>query len=42
MTPVVNLFRTVPSVKFIFCCWLNPWCDCHVTHAHWNVMSQPK
>jgi len=32
MTLVVNLVRTVPSGKFICCCWRNPWCDCHVTH----------
>jgi len=27
MTLVVNLVRTVPSGKFICCCWRNPWCD---------------
>jgi len=32
MTLVVNFVRTVPSGKFICCCWRNPWCDCHVTH----------
>jgi len=43
MTPTVNLVRTVPSTKFICCCWCNPWCDCHVTHAPiCNEMSQPK
>jgi len=29
----VNLVRTVPSAKFICCCWGNPWCDCYVTHS---------
>jgi len=33
MTLVVNLVRTVSSVKFICCCWRNPWCDCYVTHT---------
>jgi len=33
MTLVVNLVRTVSSVKFICCWWRNPWCDCHVTHT---------
>jgi len=31
---VVNLVRTVPSGKFICCCWCNPWFDFHVTHTH--------
>jgi len=30
---VVNLVRTVSSAKFIFCCWRNPWSDCHITHT---------
>jgi len=42
MSPVVNLVRTDLSSKFICCCWSKPWCDFHVTHTHWNVMSQPK
>jgi len=29
----MNLVRTVLSVKFICCCWRNPWCDCYVTYA---------
>jgi len=33
MTPAVNLVRTVPSAKFICCCWRNPWCDFRVTHT---------
>jgi len=33
MTLVVNLVRTVSSVKFICCCWRNPWCDFHATHT---------
>jgi len=33
MTLVVNLVRTVLSVKFICCCWRNPWCDFRVTHT---------
>jgi len=32
MIIVVNVVRTVSSVKFICCCWCNPWCDFHVTH----------
>jgi len=41
MILVVNLVRIVPSAGFICCCWRNPWRDCHVTHTHRNVMSQP-
>jgi len=41
MTRVVNLVRTVSSVKFICCCWRNPWCD-FTSHTHRNVMNQPK
>jgi len=33
MTLLTNLVRTVPSAKFICCCWCNPWCDCHVTYT---------
>jgi len=33
MTVVVNLVKTVPSGKFIYCCWHNLWFDCHVTHT---------
>jgi len=33
MTLEVNFVSTVPSVKFICCCWRNPWCYCNVTHA---------
>jgi len=29
----MNLVRTVPSAKFIFCCRCNSWCDCYVTYA---------
>jgi len=41
MTLVTNIVRTVPSVKFVCCCWRNPWCDfwCdfNATHTHRNV-----
>jgi len=30
---LANIVRTVPSVKFICCCWRNPWCDFHATHT---------
>jgi len=33
MTLVANLVRTVSSAKFVCCCCLNPWCDCHVTYT---------
>jgi len=37
MTLVTNIVRTVPSVKFVCCCWRNPWCDFNATHTHRNV-----
>jgi len=33
MTLVANIVRTVPSMRFICCCWRNPWCDFHATHT---------
>jgi len=43
MTLVVNLVRTVPAAKFIYCCWRNPWCDCHVTHTpKWSTQNTGK
>jgi len=42
MNPLMNLVRTFTSGKYSCYCWRNPWCDCHVTHTHRNVMSQPK
>jgi len=38
---VVNLVRTVSSVKFICWCWRNPWCD-FTSYTHWNVTNQLK
>jgi len=34
----VNRVRTVSSVKFICCCWRNPWCDFHVAHTCCDVV----
>jgi len=33
MSLLVNLLRTVTSIKFICCCWRNPRCDYYVTHT---------
>jgi len=33
MTVLMNLVRTLPSAKFICCCWCNPRYDCHVTYT---------
>jgi len=33
MTLVVNLVKTVISVKFICWWWQNPYCNCHVTQS---------
>jgi len=33
MTLVVYLVGTVPSAKFIYCCWSNRFCDFRVTHT---------